>query len=108
MITLSEGESINLDDCNGPVAVQGRKLNVRINAQNGVFVYFQDRSDSLETIISDEDILRRVVIKGECKKDILVSLYSMGIGMTQIYTELSSVSKDILMRDNIKQYLIGE
>lgn len=108
MITLSKNEGINLNNCNGPVVVQGRKLNVRISAQNGVFVYFQDGSEPLETSLSDEKILRKVVIKGECKKDILVSLYSMGIGMTQIYPELSSVSKDILMRDNIKQYLMGE
>lgn len=108
IITLSENESISLDDCDGPIVVQGRKLNERINAQNGVFVYFQDRSEALEKLIKDEEILRKVIIKGTCKKDILVSLYSMGIGMTQIYPELTSVAKDIIMKDNIKQYLMEE
>ena len=108
IVTLSENESISLDDCDGPSVVQGRKLNGRISAQNGVFVYFQDRSEALDTIINDTDILRKVIIKGPCKKDILVSLYSMGIGMTQIYPELTSVAKDIIMKDNIKQYLKEE
>ncbi|WP_326511506.1 FRG domain-containing protein [Clostridium intestinale] len=108
IIALSEKESISLDDCNGPIVVQGRKLNDRINAQNGVFIYFQDKSEALNDLIKDECILRKVVIKGTSKKDILVSLYSMGIGMTQIYPELNSVAEDILMRDNIKQYLMGE
>ncbi|UOW67891.1 FRG domain-containing protein [Paraclostridium bifermentans] len=108
IITLSEREVSRLDDYNGPIAIQGRKLNKRINAQNGVFVYFQDRSLPLNKSINDEGTLRKVIIKGESKKDILVSLYSMGIGMTQIYPELSSVAKDILMRDNIKQYLMEE
>ncbi|MDW8802918.1 FRG domain-containing protein [Clostridium sp. A1-XYC3] len=108
IITLSENEGMSLDDCDGPIVVQGRKLNGRINAQNGVFVYFQDRSDALDDIIIDDSILRKVIIKGTSKKDILVSLYSMGIGMTQIYPELTSVAKDILMKDNIKQYLMEE
>lgn len=108
MIALSENVNVSLDDCDGPVAVQGRKLNERVNAQNGVFVYFQDRSEPLEKRITNQEILRKVVIRGGCKKDILVSLYSMGIGMTQIYPELSSVAKDILMKDNIKQYLMEE
>lgn len=108
IITLSENESISLDDCDGPVVVQGRKLNERINAQNGVFVYFQDRSEALEDIIEDDSILKKVIIKGECKKDILVSLYSMGIGMAQIYPELASVATDIIMKYNIKQYLMEE
>lgn len=108
MVSLSENVNVRLDDCDGPIAVQGRKLNERVNAQNGVFVYFQDRSEPLEKSIIDKDILRKVVIRGGYKKDILVSLYSMGIGMTQIYPELSSVAKDILMKDNIKQYLMEE
>lgn len=108
IITIMNEEGSKLDDYDGPVALQGRKLNKRINAQNGLFVYFQDRSQPLEEAVNDEMILRRIIIKGEYKKDILSSLYSMGIGMTQIYPELSSVAKDILMRDNIKQHLMEE
>lgn len=108
IITLSENNGIRLDDCNGPIVVQGRKLNSRINAQNGVFVYFQDESIALEDFIADDSILRKVIIKGEAKKDILVSLYSMGIGMSQIYPELTSVARDIIMKHNIKEYLREE
>ncbi|WP_038299193.1 FRG domain-containing protein [Metaclostridioides mangenotii] len=108
IITLEENEKISLDNYDGPIVVQGRKLNGRINAQNGVFVYFQDKSEALEDKINSNDILRKVTIKGDCKKNILVSLYSMGISMTQIYPELNSVAKDILMNDNINQYLLGE
>ncbi|WP_207720951.1 FRG domain-containing protein [Clostridium gasigenes] len=108
IITLSDNENISLDNCNGPIVIQGRKLNKRINAQSGLFIYFQDSSDALENIIKREDILKKVIIKQECKRDILVSLYSMGIGMTQIYPELSSVAKDIIMKENIKQYLREE
>lgn len=90
----------------GPVVVQGRKLNVRINAQNGVFVYFQDADIELEATIKNTDILRKVTISGESKKKILASLYSMGIGFTQVYPELQSVTKDILMNNNIRQYIV--
>lgn len=108
IITLSDSEHNQLDDFNGPIVVNGRKLNERIDAQNGVFVYFQNESSALNKMIKDEEILRKVVIKKEFKKDILASLYTMGIGISQIYPELSSVVKDILIKDNIKQYLREE
>ncbi|MDQ0972409.1 hypothetical protein QFZ31_002287 [Neobacillus niacini] len=107
LIVLSNenDRDLKLDDFNGPVIVQGRKLNNRINAQNGVFLYFQDTEVPLEEKVTADDILRKVIICGKHKKDILVSLYAMGVGFTQIYPELSSVSKDILMRDSISEYL---
>ena len=55
-----------------------------------------------------EDILRKIVIDGEAKRDIVTSLYSLGIGKTQIYPELTSVAQDILIKDNIKQYMMEE
>jgi hypothetical protein len=106
IVLSNENErEIKLDDFNGPVIVQGRKLNNRINAQNGVFLYFQDTEMPLEVKVSANDTLRKVIISGKHKKDILASLYAMGIGFTQIYPELSSVSKDILMRDSISEYI---
>lgn len=103
VLSTESEQELKLDDHNGPVAVQGRKLNMRINAQNGVFLYFQDTDQPLEEILH-EDILRKMTICGKSKKNILVSLYSMGISFTHIYPELSSVSKDILMKDNISQH----
>ncbi|HDR4909378.1 hypothetical protein COK36_19025 [Bacillus cereus] len=108
ILNMSNGESLNLDQYEGPVAIQGRKLNDRINAQNGVFVYFQDSEKDLGSLVNgDEKILRKLVIKGDYTKKILSSLYSMGIGYTQIYPELDSVAKDIVMKKNILDYLKG-
>lgn len=105
IITIENESSLNLDNYAGPIVVQGRKLNMRINAQNGIFVYFQDTENSLDEIIEDSDIIRKIIIKGNCRKRILKSLYSMGIGFTQIYPELESVAKDILMKNCIKEYV---
>ncbi|QLG05642.1 FRG domain-containing protein [Bacillus velezensis] len=101
---ISNGERINLDNFDGPIAFKARKLNERINAQNGLFVYFQDNCQPLSDL-KDENIIRRLVIKGECKKDILSSLYSMGIGYTTLYPELESVTKDIIMKKSILEYV---
>ncbi|MCA1050989.1 FRG domain-containing protein [Priestia aryabhattai] len=105
ILMLSEKKEIKLDDYDGPVVVQGRKLHSRVNSQNGLFVYFQDTETSLEEKIEDEEILRKVVIHKDAKKSILASLYTMGVGFTQIYPELPSVGRDILMKNNINQYM---
>ncbi|MFX0570143.1 FRG domain-containing protein [Bacillus pumilus] len=104
ILNIANGETLNLDSYEGPVAIKSRKLNERINAQNGLFIYFQDTEYPLNKIV-DESILKRLVIKGEYKKDILSSLYSMGIGFTTLYPELQSVSKDIIMKQSIQEYL---
>jgi hypothetical protein len=108
IITISNEPTLNLDNYVGPVAIQGRKLNVRINAQNGVFVYFQDTENPLQETVTDEEVLRKIIIEAKSKKGILSSLYSMGIGFTQIYPELTSVAKDILMKNNINEYIKEE
>jgi hypothetical protein len=105
ILNIANGERFNLDDYDGPVAMKGRKLNNRINAQNGLFIYFQDTDKPLESFVTDKNILRKLVIKGEYKKDILASLYSMGIGFTSIYPELDSVAKDIIMKRSIVDYI---
>lgn len=108
ILTIGKDNVLNLDNFDGGVVVQGRKINKRITAQNGVFIYFQDNTEPLEKQICDEDILRKIVIDGEAKRDIVTSLYSLGIGKTQIYPELTSVAQDILIKDNIKQYMMEE
>jgi hypothetical protein len=84
--------------------LQGRKINSRVNAQKGLFVLFQDEDPALETLV-DESILHKLVICGSATKEILASLYSMGISFTHIYPELSSVAKDIVMQQDIDDYL---
>jgi len=108
ILTFGKESISNLDNFDGGVVVQGRKINKRITAQNGVFVYFQDNTEPLEKQICDDEVLRKIVIDGEAKRDIVISLYSLGIGKTQIYPELSSVVQDILIKDNIKQYMEEE
>ena len=108
ILTIGKDNVLNLDNFDGGVVVQGRKINKRITAQNGVFIYFQDNTEPSEKQICDEDILRKIVIDGEAKRDIVTSLYSLGIGKTQIYPELTSVAQDILIKDNIKQYMMEE
>ncbi|OCT15807.1 hypothetical protein A8709_09255 [Paenibacillus pectinilyticus] len=108
ILNLSSNENVNLEHYEGPVAIQGRKLNNRITAQNGLFVYFQDSERPLEESVQDnESILRKLIIRNGYSKKILASLYSMGIGFTQLYPELDSVSKDIMMKKNIIDFLKG-
>lgn len=95
--SIKEDELNNLD---GPIAIQGRKINLRVNAQRGLFVFFQYDDKPLEEI-TDEKILQKVTIKSLYTKNILTSLYSMGITFTHIYPELSSVTKDIILQHDI-------
>lgn len=97
---LSPGEN----DLDGPVAINGRKLNTRINAQKGMFVLFQDDDVPLEAT-TDENVLRKVEINKDEMMTILASLHSIGIGFTHVYPELDSVSKDIIMEQDINDYL---
>lgn len=106
LLSINEDQNLNFERYNGPVALQGRKLNVRINAQNGMFVYFRDSDNPLEKLV-DNNILRKIIIQEENKKDILSSLHKMGIGFSQIYPELSYVAKDILMKKNITDFIRG-
>lgn len=116
LFSISDNNLVNnskLDKCRGPVATQGRKSNIRLRAQHGVFIYFQDSEENLfESILENahedsenaDEIIKKIIIDGKSKKDILVALFSSGVGFTQIYPELSSVSKDILLMEKISEY----
>lgn len=96
-----------IDQASSPVAVTCHKIHERINAQNGVFVYFQEENNQPLQEIVDGKILKKIIINKDCKKDILKSLSALGIGYSSIYPELSSVSKDIMLKRNIEEYLRG-
>lgn len=68
------------------------------------FVLFQDADDELVKGLG-EDIIRKVTIKGSAKRDILSSLYTMGVTFSNIYPELTSVAKDIVTQQDINEYL---
>jgi hypothetical protein len=100
IVNISGDEAVSSEGHDGPFVVQGRKINSRVNAQKGLFVIFQDDDKSLDGTF-DDSVLRKLTIKSGYKKEILASLYSMGISFTHIYPELSSVAKDILMQQDI-------
>ena len=104
IFNISGSNEIGIDGHDGPFALQGRRMNSRVNAQNGLFVLFQDDDKPLEELV-DDAILRKITINGSATKDILASLYSMGISFTHIYPELSSVAKDIVMQQDIEDFL---
>jgi hypothetical protein len=104
IINISGIPAISSENHDGPIVIQGRKINPRVNAQKGLFVLFQDDDNPLESI-SNEDVLRKLVITGSETKSILSSLYSMGISFSHIYPELSSVAKDIVMQQDILDYI---
>lgn len=108
---INQSEIINMSNTNyssekhdEPIIVQCRLINKRISAQKGVFALFQDGNSPLEKIV-DDNILIKLTIDKDMTKEILASLYSMGISFTHIYPELSSVSKDIILKQDIKNYM---
>jgi len=104
IITIDKKTKINSEELEGPIAIQARKINTRINAQNGLFVLFQDGDKALEKVY-EGDVITKVTIDGSSKRQILTSLYSMGISFTHIYPELNSVAKDIVTQQDIEDYL---
>ena len=86
---------------NWPFVIQIRRSNNRINSQRGLFVHFQEDSKSLEELSNSNEFLRKIIIKEPYKKDIMSSLYALGINKTQIYPELKSIGQDIVMKDLI-------
>lgn len=99
-------QSEALDKASGPLAVTCKKIHERIQAQNGLFVYFQEEVSAMPLEnYADGRILKKVVIKKDYKKEILKSLNALGIGYSSLYPELGSVSKDIMLRRNIEEYV---
>lgn len=97
-------EHSELSKSSGPIVVQSRKINKRVQAQNGLFVYFNYNDLPLNEE-KNEEIIKRVIIKKDSKKSILSSLFNLGIGFSNLYPELNYLVKDILMRKTIEQYV---
>ena len=103
LVDLSEetgiGESTEL-----PFAATVRRNNKRIAAQNGLFVYFPQNSKPLNKIFIADKVLKKVEISHKNCRKILKSLYTMGMRFDDIYPELASISKDILLKNNVMEY----
>lgn len=103
ILNISEETDI-LDTANYPCVVTARKNNPRMVAQNGLFVYFQQDATALERIEIADEVLRKVIIPHRNAKRILASLYTMGMRFNDIYPELTSISKDILLKNDVMEY----
>jgi len=103
ILNISEETNI-LDTAEYPCVVTAKKNNPRMAAQNGLFVYFQQDATRLEDIDIADEVLKKVVISHKNAKKILASLYTMGMRFNNIYPELTSISKDILLKNNVLEY----
>lgn len=104
ILNLSEESIGALERAEYPCVVTARKNNSRVAAQNGLFVYFPNGVKALDELDIDENILVRVTIPHKYAKKILASLYTMGMRFKDIYPELTSVSKDILLKHNVMEF----
>lgn len=108
LVDLSEetgvGEGTEL-----PFVATVRHNNKRIAAQNGLFVYFPQNSEPLNTLTVADKVLKKAEISHRNCRKILRSLYTMGMRFDDIYPELASISKDILLKNNVMEdYKMGE
>ena len=108
IINISSADCPQLETKDYPIAVCGKKNNNRIDSQNGLFVYFQNDSEALENLKYSDEILKKVIIPYRYARKILSTLYFTGIRLINIYPELSSISKDILLKYEIQRYLTEE
>lgn len=99
----SGGEALETSD--GPVTVSAPKNNSRINAQNGVFVFFPYDSKSLDSLALADEVLIKVIVPHQDCKRLLASLYRLGLRFSNLYPELTSVSKDILLKSKVFEFL---
>jgi len=106
IINLSDNPKVldSLENAQYPCVVTAVKNNNRIVAQNGLFVFFPKHSRALNEIEGVEEVLKKVIIPHECAKRILASLYTMGMRFKDLYPELTSVSKDILLKHDVLEY----
>lgn len=102
---LDLSEEISVDDRTElPFAVTVRRNNKRIAAQNGLFVFFPQNADPLNKISIADSVLKKVEISHKNRRKILKSLYTMGMRFDDIYPELASISKDIILKNNVMEY----
>lgn len=109
IVNLFEEKEQTFQELDYPLAVNSPKNNSRIAAQNGLFVYFPKNTDkSLENHDGCERFLKKVKIPHSAGRDILVSLYRLGMRFNNIYPELSSISKDILLKNDVQEFYDAE
>lgn len=101
IINLSKENPETIQSFDKPFVALARKNNNRIVAQNGLFVYYPNDEKKLEETENAHSSLKKILIPHSSSKTILRSLYTLGMRFNSIYPELSSVSKDILLKKNV-------
>ena len=108
IINISVSRNERMEDKEYPVVISCTKKNNRISAQNGVFVYFQHGAVALEDLDIANEILKKVVIPYKDTKRIMKNLYLLGMRFSSLYPELSSISKDIILKNDVIEYMKEE
>lgn len=105
IINISIFTNERMEDKEYPIVISCAKKNNRISAQNGVFVYFQHEAAALDELDIANEILKKVVIPYKDSKKIMKNLYLLGMRFSSLYPELSSVSKDIILKNDVIEYM---
>lgn len=66
--------------------------------------FFSQNADPLNKISIADSVLKKVEISHKNCRKILKSLYTMGMRFDDIYPELASISKDIILKNNVMEY----
>ena len=66
--------------------------------------FFPQNADPLNKISIADSVLKKVEISHQNCRKILKSLYTMGMRLDDIYPELASISKDIILKNNVMEY----
>lgn len=101
IVNLSEEQPRTIRDFEQPFVVTARKNNSRMVAQNGLFVYFQNDGVPLEKVAGCDTFLKKILVPHSYAKTMLRSLYTLGMRFSGIYPELSSISKDIILKNRV-------
>jgi len=73
-----------------------------------LFKFFNDEETKHQALLNFTTFFKRIIDARAVKKDILVTLFKLGIGFSNLYPELNYLSKDILMKKIIADYLREE
>lgn len=103
-LSMLDKDDTTVDKMKYLCAVTARKLNPRVIAQNGLFVLFKQDSKPLDESVIASKVLRKIVIPHSCSKKILSDLYAVGMRFNKLYPELSSISRDILLKNDVTEY----
>lgn len=103
IVNLTETDMSKLENYKKPFVAKARKNNSRIVVQNGLFVYFKSNSSALEKVENADAFLKKLLIPHSDARLMLRSLYVLGMRFSALYPELSSVSKDIILKNKVME-----